>query len=82
MSITTSRDERAQAIARIEQLSIEELQRDLVHWTLASHESAAQYHELVERQAAVRDMNREEETWIYLLADELHKRRRAARSIS
>lgn len=82
MSIATSRDERAQAIAHLETLPVAELERDLVHWSLASHASAAQYLEFVERQAALKDLHAEEEAWIHLLTEEIVRRRRAARASS
>lgn len=75
MSIVDSREERAQAKARLEELPTEALERDLVHWTLAAMESGEQFHEIGERLGALRDLHAEEEGWIRLHAEELRRRR-------
>lgn len=79
MSVTTSREERQQAIARLAAASDDVLTRDLVDWTVASYVSAEDYRRLVEQQFAVRELHADEETWIALIADEIRRRRTKAR---
>lgn len=82
MSIASDRQERTEAAARLESITDEVLERDLVHWTLASYESAGHYHDVNEQLQALRDLHAEEEWWIRLHAEELRRRRARRREES
>jgi hypothetical protein len=81
VSVIDSREERAEATARLTTEDDAALERDLVHWTLASFESARQYGEVSEQLGALRLLHAEEETWIRLIADEIAARRARRRQI-
>jgi hypothetical protein len=80
VSIATSREEREQAEARLTAMPTETLERDLVDWTLASLKSASQWRDVQEQLQQLRDLHAEEEAWIALHAEELRRRRDAAKA--
>ena len=75
MSIATSREEREQEAARIGSTPSEVLERDLVHWTIASLETAADIHAAQARFRRLGELHAVEHTWIALIAEELRQRR-------
>lgn len=82
MSVIDSRQDREAAVARIADQDDAALERDLVHWTLASVDSAKRYLETNERLGELRDLHAEEQTWVNLIAEELGKRRLARRTLA
>lgn len=79
MSIVTSREEHAAAEARLAGLPTEVLERDLIHWEVASIETGRDYEQLERRLHQLRDLHQEERTWVALHAEEIRKRRSAGR---
>ena len=75
MSIATSRQERQETTARIGSTSTEVLERDLVTWTIASLETAADHRAARERLQRLQELHAEEHVWIALIAEELRQRR-------
>lgn len=80
MSIVDSRTERDAAIARLADTSAPDLERDLVHWTVASVESASEFIRVNERLQQIRELHAEEQGWVSLIGEELAKRRAARRA--
>jgi hypothetical protein len=81
VSVIDSREERDQAISRLAGQEDAALERDLVHWTLASFDSARRFVEASEQLDQIRTLHAEEQTWIKLLADEIGARRARRRQI-
>jgi hypothetical protein len=79
MGVYDSKADRDEAIARLSAATDESLRMDLEYWTVASYDHAAEYRELLERQAQVRTFHAEEEAWIGLIATEMRTRARARR---
>lgn len=77
MSVATSREERAEAAARLASLSTEALERDLRHWTLTSFDTGDQFDDASERLMQLRELHAEEQAWIRLHVDELRRRDQA-----
>lgn len=80
MSILDSREEVAQAEAKLAAATDGQLTTDLEYWTIAAYGAAADYVEVHARQAAARQLHAEAEHWVGLLAQEIRKRRDAKRA--
>lgn len=79
MSITTSRDEREQAQAKVVQETDEQLRADLAFWAVAVADHEDTFTRLTnERQTSV-DLFQEAQAWIRLVTTELQQRRRSSR---
>lgn len=75
MSIVDSQVERTEAEARLAGATPEQLERDLVYWSVAGRDHAAEWTDLSDRLGVVRGLYAESTTWVQLIADELVRRR-------
>ena len=75
MSITTSPQERQQAMDRLAERSHEQLSEDLRYWAVAKRDHERRYGELTTERAKVGDLYQEADAWLGLVSDELAKRR-------
>lgn len=79
MSITTSREERAQAEAKLAATPVEQLERDLSYWSVAKVDHSEAYRAATVQRGQAGELYAEAETWTELIAAELHKRRETPR---
>jgi hypothetical protein len=80
MSILDSREDIAEAEARLAGKSLEQLQADLSYWTLAATDHARDYQAEHHRLAGIRTQHAEAEAMTSLIAREMQKRRDEAMS--
>ena len=75
MSILDSREDIAEAEARLAARTLEQLQADLSYWTVAAADHARDYQEAHGRLAGIRTLHAEAEAMNNLIARELQRRR-------
>lgn len=79
MSIATSREERAQAEAKLAETPVEQLERDLAYWSVAKVDHTEAYRVASVQRSQAGELYAEAETWTELIAAELHRRRETPR---
>lgn len=80
MSITTSAEERAQAIEKVAGETDDQLRQDLAYWAVAVADHEKRYVELTNARGDVQDLYHEAQAWVRVVTDELAQRREKARA--
>ena len=80
MSITTSAEERAQAVEKVAGETDEQLRQDLAYWAVAVADHEKRYQELTNQREDVGDLYKEAQAWVRVVTDELAERRERARA--
>ncbi len=76
MSITTSQEERDQAVEKIEAKTDAQLREDLSFWAIAVADHNDTYNRLTSERAAAVDLFQEAQAWVSIIVQQLQKRRR------
>lgn len=79
MSITTSREERVAAEAKLAGTPVEVLERDLAYWSVAKVDHSEAYRVAHAARSQAAELYADAETWQELIAAELHRRRETPR---
>ena len=75
MSIASSKEELAEARAKVADSPTEQLERDLAYWATAKVDHVKAHNELTAQRSHVGEMYQEADAWTDLIAEELHRRR-------
>ena len=82
MSITTSPEERAQAVKTVAAETDDQLRHDLAYWAVAVADHEKRWAELTNQREDVTDLFKEAQAWVRIVTDELATRRERARGQS
>lgn len=77
MSISTSREERLAAVAKLAEATRQQLKADLEYWSVSKVDHTETYKQLTEQRAKVGELYQEADAWVDLIAEEIHRRRHA-----
>lgn len=80
MSITTSREERAAAVASLQALPDEQLRADLAYWAVRTGDHQLELERIRDRALVTRGLHEDAQSWVSLITEELMERRDRARS--
>lgn len=76
MSITTSTEEREQAVEKLAGKTDEQLREDLAFWAVATADHQDRWTELTNERLKVGDLYTEAQAWVGLATAELQRRQR------
>lgn len=79
MSITTSTEEREQAVEKLAAKSDEQLREELAYWSVAVVDHQDAFVKLTNERHAAADLHEEAQAWVRLVTVELQKRRNRRR---
>jgi hypothetical protein len=75
MSITTSNQERQEAVEKLADRSDEQLRDDLAYWAVTTGEHQQEFQKVSEQRLAVLELHNEAQAWVSLITQELMVRR-------